>query len=43
VQALREKHSIYAVDSGRICVASLTTANVDYVARSIAEVLVTTR
>jgi aromatic-amino-acid transaminase len=43
VQALREKHAIYAVDSGRICVASLTTANVDYVARSIAEVLVTTR
>jgi aromatic-amino-acid transaminase len=43
VQALRERHAIYAVESGRICVASLSTANVDYVARSIAEVLVTTR
>jgi aromatic-amino-acid transaminase len=43
VHALREKHSIYAVDSGRICVASLSTANVDYVARSIAQVLLTER
>jgi aromatic-amino-acid transaminase len=40
VHALREKHSIYAVDSGRICVAALSTSNVDYVARSIAQVLV---
>jgi aromatic-amino-acid transaminase len=43
VHALREKHAIYAVDSGRICVAALSTANVDYVARAIAQVLVTTR
>ncbi|MCC7080252.1 MAG: aspartate/tyrosine/aromatic aminotransferase [Burkholderiales bacterium] len=43
VHALREKHAIYAVDSGRVCVASLSTVNVDYVARSIAQVLVTTR
>jgi aromatic-amino-acid transaminase len=43
VQALRERHSIYAVDSGRICVAALSTGNVDYVARAIAEVLVTQR
>jgi len=39
VQALREKHSIYAVESGRICVAALSTKNVDYVARAIAQVL----
>ena len=43
VQALRERYSIYAVDSGRICIASLSTANVDYVARAIADVLVTQR
>jgi len=39
VQALREKHSIYAVESGRICVAALRTKNVDYVARAVAQVL----
>jgi aromatic-amino-acid transaminase len=41
VDALREQHSIYAVDSGRICVAALSTNNVDYVARAVAQVLVT--
>ena len=40
VEALRERFSIYAVESGRICVAALSTRNVDYVARAIAEVLV---
>lgn len=39
VQALREQHAIYAVDSGRICVAALSTKNVDYVARAVAQVL----
>jgi aromatic-amino-acid transaminase len=43
VHALRERHAIYAVDSGRICIASLGSANVDYVARAIADVLVTQR
>jgi aromatic-amino-acid transaminase len=43
VQALRERHAIYAVDSGRICVAALSTGNVDYVARAIAQVLITQR
>jgi aromatic-amino-acid transaminase len=42
VQALRERHSIYAVDSGRVCIAALSTGNVDYVARAIADVLLTT-
>lgn len=40
VQRLREKYSVYAIDSGRICVAALNTRNVDYVARAIADVLV---
>ena len=40
VQALREKYSIYAVESGRICVAALSTRNVDYVAQAVADVLV---
>ena len=39
MQALREKYSIYALDSGRICVASLTAETVGYVAESIAAVL----
>ena len=43
VRRLREEYSIYTIDSGRICVAALSTANVDYVARAIAQVLVTTR
>ncbi|HSQ02647.1 MAG TPA: aminotransferase class I/II-fold pyridoxal phosphate-dependent enzyme, partial [Burkholderiales bacterium] len=40
VKRLREEFAIYAVDSGRICVAALNTRNVDYVARAIASVLV---
>lgn len=42
VQRLRERYSVYAIDSGRICVAALNTRNVDYVARAIADVLVET-
>lgn len=40
VQRLREEFSVYAIDSGRICVAALNSGNVDYVARAIAAVLV---
>jgi aromatic-amino-acid transaminase len=40
VRRLREEHSIYTIDSGRICVAALTSRNIDYVARAIASVLV---
>ena len=40
VTRLREKYSIYAIDSGRICVAALNTKNIDYVAQAIAKVLV---
>jgi aromatic-amino-acid transaminase len=36
---LREEFSIYAIETGRICVAALNTRNVDYVADAIAKVL----
>lgn len=39
VDILREKHSIYAVSTGRICVAALNSHNIDYVAQAIAAVL----
>jgi aromatic-amino-acid transaminase len=40
VRRLREEYSIYALDSGRICVAALNSKNIDYVANAIAKVLV---
>ena len=39
VQALREQYSVYIIDSGRINVAGMTTANMDYLCTAIAEVL----
>ena len=39
VQRLREDNSIYAIDTGRICVAALNSKNVDYVADAIAKVI----
>ena len=39
VQRLREEFSIYALDTGRICVAALNSRNIDYVADAIATVL----
>jgi aromatic-amino-acid transaminase len=38
VQRLRAEHSVYAIDSGRICVAALNSRNIDYAARAIASV-----
>ena len=38
VARLRSEFSIYAIDSGRICVAALNGRNVDYVARAVAAV-----
>jgi aromatic-amino-acid transaminase len=35
VQKLRDAYSVYAIDSGRICVAALNSRNVDYVAEAI--------
>ncbi len=40
VRRLREEYSLYAIDSGRICVAAINSRNVDYVAKAIASVLV---
>lgn len=40
VQRLREEYSLYAIDSGRICVAAINSRNIDYVARAIASVLI---
>ncbi len=40
VHRLRDEYSIYALDSGRICVAALNTKNIDYVAAAVAKVLV---
>jgi aromatic-amino-acid transaminase len=39
VRRLRAEYSIYAIDTGRICVAALNSANVDYVADAIAQVI----
>jgi aromatic-amino-acid transaminase len=39
VGRLRSEFGIYAVDTGRICVAALNTRNVDYVAASVAAVV----
>lgn len=39
VDVLREQHGIYAVSSGRICVAALNSRNIDVVANAIAAVL----
>ena len=39
VRRLREEFSIYAIDTGRICVAALNSKNVDYVADAITKVI----
>jgi aromatic-amino-acid transaminase len=39
VEALRSEHAIYAVSSGRICVAALNSHNIDVVAKAIASVM----
>jgi aromatic-amino-acid transaminase len=39
VERLRDEFSIYAVDTGRICVAALNSRNIDRVADAIAKVL----
>jgi aromatic-amino-acid transaminase len=39
VRRLRDEYSIYTIDTGRVCVAALTTKNVDYVADAIAKVI----
>ena len=39
VGRLRSEFSIYAVDTGRICVAALNSRNVDDVAKAIATIV----
>ncbi len=39
VERLRTEFSIYAVDTGRICVAALNSRNIDRVVDAIAKVL----
>ena len=39
VRRLRAEYSIYAIDTGRICVAALNSKNIDYVADAIAKVI----
>ena len=38
VDRLREEFAIYALSSGRICVAALNTGNIDYVTHAVAAV-----
>jgi aromatic-amino-acid transaminase len=40
VRRLREEYSLYAIESGRICVPAINSRNIDYVANAIASVLV---
>ena len=39
VDVLRERYGIYAISTGRICLAALNSRNIDYVADSIAAIL----
>jgi aromatic-amino-acid transaminase len=39
VEALRSEFGIYAVSTGRICLAALNSGNIDYVASAIAAVV----
>ncbi len=39
VERLRDEFGVYAVDTGRICVAALNSGNIDHVVNSIAKVL----
>lgn len=39
VQRLRKDYSVYAIETGRICVAALNSKNIDYVADAIAQII----
>ena len=39
VDRLRDEHGIYAISTGRICVAALNSGNIDAVVKAIAEVM----
>jgi aromatic-amino-acid transaminase len=37
---LREEHSVYAIESGRICVAALNSHNIGFVSEAISKVII---
>jgi len=39
VRSLRNEFSVYAIETGRICIAAINMKNVDYIATAMAEVL----
>ncbi len=39
IATLRQRHGVYLLNNGRICISGLTSSNVDYVANAIAETL----
>ena len=39
VERLRSEFSVYAIETGRVCVAALNSGNIDYVADAIASVI----
>jgi len=39
VERLRAEYSVYAIETGRVCVAALNSGNIDYVADAIAKVI----
>jgi aromatic-amino-acid transaminase len=39
VERLRGEFSVYAIDTGRICVAALNSRNIDYVVDCVAKVI----
>ncbi|HEX5092494.1 MAG TPA: amino acid aminotransferase [Burkholderiales bacterium] len=39
VERLRSEYSVYAIETGRVCVAALNSGNIDYVAEAIAKVI----
>ena len=39
VERLRNEFSVYAIDTGRICVAALNSRNIDHVTDAIANVI----
>ena len=40
VRRLRSEYSVYALESGRVCIAALNSRNIDYVTKAVANVLV---
>lgn len=39
IELLRSKYSVYAIESGRICVAAINSKNIDYLVNAVSKVL----